>query len=36
LERDVKRGLWRVVSQRWVEDAGSWDGAIELLRAPFA
>jgi hypothetical protein len=36
LECTIKRGLWRVVSRQWVDQAGSWDGAIELLRAPFA
>lgn len=35
LEGTFKRGLWRVVSRQWVDQAGSWDGAIELLRAPF-
>ena len=36
LERTFRSGLWTVVSRQWVEQAGSWDGAIELLRAPFA
>lgn len=35
LDTEIKRGLWRVVSKRWNDDAGSWDGSIELLRAPF-
>ena len=34
-ERKMKRALWGVVSQRWAEAAGSWEGAIELLRVPF-
>jgi hypothetical protein len=35
LESKAKQGLWRVVSRQWVNQAGSWVGAIELLRAPF-
>ncbi|KAF8589093.1 hypothetical protein K439DRAFT_1383673 [Ramaria rubella] len=36
LKSALKRGLWRVVSHQWIEQAGAWTGAIELLRAPFA
>lgn len=31
-----KWSLWRAVGRQWIDQAGSWVGAIELLRAPFA
>lgn len=34
-EKEIKRELWRVVSKRWIDSASSWNGAIELLKAPF-
>lgn len=36
LESSARRSLWKVVGRQWVDQAGSWAGAVELLRVPFA